>query len=379
MASERSGSVLSPRPEVAATSLAHHGALDYAELECLGLKPDDVLDFSVNSNPYGPSPAVRRALAQVPLERYPDREALALRRALADRIGAPADQILIGNGTAELLWLVAMAFVRSGDRTLIVGPTFGEYGRVALLMGAKVKTWTARPEWEFAVEAGEIAGCLQELEPRLVFVCNPNNPTGVVLPPEVILSWAKAHPNTLFVSDEAYLAFAPSLPSAWRVGRENILVLRSMTKDYALAGLRLGYAVGYMSVITALSRSRPAWNVNALAQAAGVAALEDEAHLRASLDAVGRAKTELVAALRGLGLAPLPSAVHFFLMEVGNGFVFRKALLREGVLVRDCGSFGLPAYVRIAPRRPEENVRLVAAIAAQRQTEYITERLKNDS
>jgi len=376
---ERSGLVLSPRPEVAATSLAHHGALDYAELERLGLKPDDVLDFSVNSNPYGPSPAVQRALTQVPLERYPDREALALRRALAARIGVPADQILIGNGTAELLWLVAVAFVRSGDRALIVGPTFGEYGRVASLMGAKVEAWTARPEREFAVEAEEIAQCLQKLEPRLVFVCNPNNPTGTVMSLEVILSWAKAHPHTLFVADEAYLAFAPGRSSVMRAGRENILVLRSMTKDYALAGLRLGYAVGHSLVIDALGRSRPAWNVNALAQAAGVAALEDEAHLRMSLDAVRRAKTELVAGLRGLGLAPLASAVHFFLMEVGNGFAFRKAVLREGVLVRDCASFGLPAYVRIATRRPEENVRLVAAISTQRHTEYITEPLKNDS
>jgi histidinol-phosphate aminotransferase len=366
MEPESSSPALSPRPEVAATSSVYHGALDYAELEQLGLNPDEVLDFSVNSNPYGPSSAVRPLLTQVPVERYPDREALTLRRALADRMGVSPAQILVGNGTAELLWLVAVAFIRPGDQSLIIGPTFGEYRRVALLMGAKVETWTATRERGFAVEPEGIALRLHELEPRLVFVCNPNNPTGTVLSPEVIPAWAAAHPQTLFVVDEAYLAFAPGLRSALTASEDNILVLRSMTKDYALAGLRLGYAVGHPSVIDALGHTRPAWNVNALAQAAGVAALGDQAHLRMSLDALIRAKAELVTALSDEGLAPLPSAVHFFLVQVGDGCAFRQALLSEGILVRDCASFGLPAYVRIATRRPEENARLVAAVSAER-------------
>jgi histidinol-phosphate aminotransferase len=362
----KDGPALSPRPEVVSTSLAYHGALDYAELEQLGLNPDEVLDFSVNSNPYGPSPAVQRALAQVPLDRYPDREALKLRRALADRSRVSPDQIVVGNGTAELLWLVALAFLRAGDPVLVLGPTFGEYERVATLMGAHVETWTARPEREFTIEPEAVGRCLQQIVPRLAFVCNPNNPTGTDLPPEIIQVWAEAHPRTLFVVDEAYLAFAPGLQSALTANADNILVLRSMTKDYALAGLRLGYAVGHASLIAALGRVRPAWNVNALAQAAGVAALEDESHLRTTLDALSRAKEELVAALREPGLSPLPSAVHFILVDVGDGGAFRQALLREEILVRDCASFGLPAFVRIATRRPEENVRLVTAISALR-------------
>ena len=175
---------LSPRPEVEATSSAYHGALDFAELERLGLSPDQVLDFSVNSNPFGPSPAVQQALAGVPLERYPDREALTLRRALADRIGVSFSQIVVGNGTAEILWLVALAFLRRGDQVLVVGPTFGEYERVATLMGATVEAWTAPAEQEFVVELEGVAHCLDSLAPRLAFVCNPNNPTGTVLSPE---------------------------------------------------------------------------------------------------------------------------------------------------------------------------------------------------
>jgi L-threonine-O-3-phosphate decarboxylase len=351
------------RPEVTGTPPAQHGALDYAELERLGLNPDEILDFSVNSNPYGPSPGVRQALAGIALERYPDREALAVRRALADRIGVGAEQILAGNGTAELLWLVALAFLRPHDQVLIVGPTFGEYERVAALMGANVTAWNARPEQGFTPEPEQVARAVGRLSPRMVFICNPNNPTGSVLPPEQIGAWAQAQPEVLFVVDEAYLAFAPGMQSALNMGGDNILVLRSMTKDYALAGLRLGYAVGHGRAIAALERVRPAWNVNAPAQAAGVAALADEAHLRTSLEALRAAKEALLAGLKRLGLAPMPSEVHFFLMRVGEGQAFRQALLRQGILVRDCASFGLPAYVRIATRRPEENARLLAAIA----------------
>lgn len=326
------------------------------------MDPDQVLDFSANSNPYGPSPAVREALAGVPLDRYPDREALALRRALAGRLGIALDQITVGNGTAELLWLVASAFLRSGDRVLVLGPTFGEYARVAALVGARIETLTTQAEQNFVADPDEVTDALHQVRPQVVFLCNPNNPTGTVLSPDVIAAWARGHLHTLFVVDEAYLGFAPGLQSALTMGRDNILVLRSMTKDYALAGLRLGYAAGHPDVITALARMRPPWNVNALAQAAGVAALSDEAYLQRSLDKLSEAKKALVANLAEVGLSLLPSAVHYFLVHVGDGAAFRQQLLSRGVLVRDCASFGLPAYVRIATRRPEENARLLAII-----------------
>lgn len=355
-------SLLSPRPEILASPPAHHGALDYVELERLGLAPAEVLDFSVNGNPYGPSPAVREAMSQVPPERYPDREALALRRALSTRLGVSPDRLLAGNGSAELLWLLALAFLRPGDRALVVGPTFGEYARVVALMGAELNTWVARPESGFAVEPEEVAWSLELVRPRLAFLCNPNNPTGAIVPLEIISGWAQSYPQTLFAVDEAYLAFAPGLRSALTVGADNLLVLRSMTKDYALAGLRLGYAAGHEELIAALGRVRPPWSVNAVAQAAGLAALADEEHLRRSLENLAQAKSGLVDGLEGLGLSPLSSAVHFFLLRVGDGAAFRQALLSRGILVRDCASFGLPDYVRIAARRPEENARLLEAI-----------------
>lgn len=367
-----------PRIEVLLTPPAQHGALDYVELERLGLGPEDVLDFSVNVNPYGPSPAVRAAVAGTPLDRYPDRESLALRRALAAHLGVEPERILAGNGTAELIGLIALAFLRSGDTVLVVGPVFGEYSRAARLMGARGECWIARPENGFIVESGAIEQSLRQLVPRLAFVCNPNNPTGSTLPVGLIDGWARAFPETLFVVDEAYLAFAlggagltfgeaglaSGMRSATSLGSQNVLVLRSMTKDYALAGLRLGYAVGENSVIEALTRVRPPWNVNALAQAAGLAALADQAHLAASLAALARDKERLTRGLADLGLQPVPSATHFFLVPVApmRAAEFRQSLLRRGILVRDCTSFGLPAHVRIATRREADNARLLAAV-----------------
>ena len=354
---------LSPRPEIAATLPAYHGAFDYAELERLDLDPDNLLDFSVNSNPYGPSPMVRQAVASVPLDRYPDRESLGLRRALAEHLEAPPVQILIGNGGAELLWLVSFTFLERGDRVLIIGPTFGEYSRLATLMGAQVGTWLAQPADGFDLQPEGVAQQLHHLQPKVAFLCNPNNPTGRHVPLEVIADWATAHPHTLFVIDEAYLAFVPAARSTFSLGLENILVLRSMTKDYALAGLRLGYVVGRnQAIIRVLARARPAWSVNALAHAAGIAALLDQPYLEKCLTDLVQAKEMLIKELQRLGLAPVPAATHFFLMPVGNGAAFRRALLGQGVLVRDCASFGLPAFVRIASRSVEENQRLLAAI-----------------
>ena len=351
-----------PRPEVLATPGATHGALDYVELFRLGLSADDVIDFSVNSNPFGPSPAVLAALSSVPLERYPDRDALALRAALSRHLAVASDGIIVGNGTAELIHLVCFAFLQPGDHVVMVGPTFGEYERAARLMGAHVNHWTAQERDAFAVDGDAVQRLVKEVKPRLAFLCRPNNPTGSMLPLDAIRSWADACPQTLLVVDEAYLAFALGARSALSLQRANVLALRSMTKDYALAGLRLGYAVGDQAVIEAIARVRPAWNVNALAQAAGVASLGDQEHLSRTLGALRQAHSGLASGLRNLGLTPLPTSVHYFLMRTEGGRVFRERLLQRGVMVRDCASFGLPAFVRIATRRPEQNDRLLAAI-----------------
>ncbi len=353
-----------PRPPILTTPADQHGAIAPAELERLGLRPDAVIDFSLSVNPYGPSPAVQQALARVPLDRYPDPEALALRRALAARLHRPIDQIIAGNGSAELLWLTALAFLEADDRALIIGPTFGEYARAARLMGAEVISWRADAGDGFAIRPDAIARILDRARPKILFLCHPNNPTGQLAPLDALADWAEAHPATLFVVDEAYLPFASGASSALTLDAPNILILRSLTKAHALAGLRLGYAVGDAAIVGALRRVQPPWSVNALAQAAGVAALADVGHLERTLARLAAAKAALAASLYEQGWQPQPSAAHFFLLPVGDAAACRSALLEHGVVVRDCASFGLPDHIRIAARRPEENKRLLAALAA---------------
>jgi histidinol-phosphate aminotransferase len=348
-----------PRQFVGSVPPAAHGALDFGELRRLGLRPEEVLDFSSNVNPYGPSPAVRTALARVPLDRYPDRESLALRAALTETLGLPSERIVVANGGSELIWLVALAFLRPGDPVLVVGPTYTEYARAAGLMGARLTLTPARAEHGFSPDIDRVCRDLRRLRPRVLFLCNPNNPTGALLHPETIGDWSARHPGTLFVADEAYLPFAPSLPSAVGLASGNVIVLRSMTKDFGLAGLRLGYAIAPEPLAEILRRAQPPWSVNALAQAAGVAALNDLAHRDRTLQLVRRDKGALVESLERLGFCPVPSEVHYFLVRVHDGAAFRRDLLPRGILVRDCASFGLPEYVRIATRRPEENERLL--------------------
>ncbi len=359
---------LSPRPEVFHLPPVIHGAPDYAELRALGLNVDDIIDFSVNSNPYGPSSQVHDAIARTVIDRYPDRESLALREALAIHHAVDMGYIVVGNGTAELIWLVSAAFVHPGDRALVLEPTFGEYARAVVLMGGEVVHWRASEADAFAFRTAEIAQIVTQVRPRLCFLCNPNNPTGQSLPREALTRWADTHPSTLFVVDEAYIDFVPAMESAIHLNRPNVLVLRSMTKDYALAGLRLGYAIGHPQVVDALVRVRPPWNVNALAQAAGLAALEDQEHLQRTLAALRRERDAFLSSLCDLGLDILPSETHFFLLRVGDAAAFRRRLLAHGILVRDATSFGLPAHVRIATRRPEANQRLVAVLGLSGRT-----------
>ena len=354
------GRLPSPRPEVSSLPPSDHGAARLAEVRAYGQKA--ILDFSANVNPFGPSPRVYEALARTPIDRYPDLDTLLLREALAHHHGLTPAHILVGNGVSELILLVALTFIRPKDPCLIVEPTYGEYRRSVLLMGGHVRTWRAQAENRFRVCPQAITSLLQELPYRVVWLCHPNNPTGYPLSLQDLATWADAHPTTLFVVDEAYINFVPHLPSAISLQRPNVLILRSMTKDYALPGLRLGYAVGDPAIIQAMAQAQPPWSVNALAQAAGLAALQDPDHLHTTVRQTLTARDSLVTELRALGWRVLVASTPFFLMHVGHARRFRERLLAEGVLVRDGTSFGLPEYVRISTRRPQENSRLITIL-----------------
>ncbi|MFB0546142.1 MAG: histidinol-phosphate transaminase, partial [Anaerolineae bacterium] len=242
-----------PRPEIEAVEPAVHGGLNYVELERWGLKPEEIIDFSVNINPFGPSPRAPAALAKARLDRYPDSQAVFLRRRLAEVNGLDPENIIVGNGTTEIIRLLALTYLRPGDGVLIVGPTFGEYRVASQLMGARIVTYTAPKECAFWPDISEITSLIQRESPRLIFLCNPNNPTGVYLKRREVEDILAACRGSLPVLDEAYRAFVTGAwSSASLIKGGSLIILRSMTKDHALAGLRLGYALGDAEVVASL-------------------------------------------------------------------------------------------------------------------------------
>lgn len=340
-----------------------HGGPDLAELERLGLRADELIDFSVSTNPLGPSPAALVAARDADLGRYPDRLALALRRALAARLGVEIEELLVGNGSTELIWLLALAYLRPGNPVFVLEPTFGEYRAAARLLGAEVAEWRAEASDDFRVDVAAVARELRRVRPRLAFVCNPNNPTGVLLSPSDLEPLLEVLPEGLLVVDEAYLDLTAQPSSAWPArGAERLVELRSMTKQYGLPGLRLGYALASPSVIRRLAAWQPTWSVNAAAQAAGLAALADPDHVTAGQRLVAEARAYLTPRLEALGYQCVPSAANFWLVEVGAASELRQRLLEQGILVRDCTSFGLPGHIRLAARPLAECERLIAAL-----------------
>ncbi|MXY35672.1 MAG: histidinol-phosphate aminotransferase family protein, partial [Dehalococcoidia bacterium] len=297
-----------------------HGGLDEAELRDYGLLPQDVLDFSANINPLGPSPLVRQAAAAADLSSYPDRECLALREALAERLGVAIDHLLAGNGSTELIHLVARSRLRPGDRCLIFAPTFGEYEAAAAVAGAEVHCLTATEAHGFCWRIEEAVGTIRELQPALVFLCNPNNPTGLYLDRDAVEQLAAVvGEHGLLLVDDAYASLADS---PWDpvplLGSGNVAILRSLTKDHALAGVRLGYLAAQPEVIGGAQALQHAWSVNAVAQAAGLAALRDDDHVVAAREVIREAKEYLCAELDALGLTVSPSATNFLLVKVGD-------------------------------------------------------------
>ena len=368
---------LLPRPEIEDVAVCQHGGIDYAELRALGIAPEHVLDFSANLNPFGPPPGVMEVLSGVSHElteaisHYPDSEASHLRQCLTEKLGVEVKNILVGNGSMELMRLAALAYFGKGDEVVIIEPTFGEYRIACQIAGASVITQRLVEGNNFQLNIDETVQLLKQHRPKGIFICNPNNPTGRYLSRADFEKILDASLNSLVVLDEAYISF---VDSAWcsidlalhssgaAVERGNLLILRSMTKDYSMAGLRLGYGVASEEVIATLRRICPPWNVNALAQRAAIIAINEEEYCKRCQVEIGEARGYLVAELSNLGLPPLPSEANFFLVEVGDASWFRHELLKRKILVRDCTSFGLPQYVRIAPRTKPECQRLIAAI-----------------
>ena len=339
-------------PHLLAVADAAHGGA--AQLAAAGLATEELLDFSATTLPGGPPRTVREAIAQVRLERYPDPRASVLGAALARHHALLPAEILVGNGAAELIVAIALAALRPGDRALVVGPTFGEYARAIRVAGAEANE--IRTEDVAAVRNAARTGAA-----RLIFLCSPNNPTGFLWSAEAQDALAA---TAFLVVDQAYAGFVEPAPEC-RATPDRV-ILRSLTKDCGLAGLRLGYAIGTPENLGAIRTLLAPWSVNALAQVAGVAALEARDEIRARIRDLLAERDRLAAALADQGWEVAVRDAPFFLVRVHDATAVARRLLEGGLMVRDASSFGLADWIRVSPQRALENDRLIGAMAALR-------------
>ena len=346
-----------------------HGGLNFGELASLGLRPEEVLDFSASINPLGPAPSVLEAAQRVNISSYPDPECRDLRQAIASALDVGTGNVLPGNGSTELIHLLARAYLGPEDNAAVFAPTFGEYVAACRTEGVEPSAIAPAPvaaggdpfRWDLTSAAEQIV----ELAPSLVFLCNPNNPTGVYLSEGQVRSVSGAlHGHDVLVLDEAYICFVDEpWDSRALLSLGNVAVLRSMTKDYALTGLRLGYLLAPEHIVARVRQFQYSWSVNAPAQAAGIAALSDPDHVSAGCAVVREGKEFLREIADSLGIQCPPASANFLLFRVGCASRVREALLREHrICVRDCASFGLPEYIRVGIRTMDDNRRLADAL-----------------
>lgn len=333
----------------------------------LGLDPAGIIKLASNENPFGPSPkavaAGTRALAQGQL--YPDGGCFELRRALAGRFGLGADQFVVGNGSNEVLELLGHVFLRPGDEVVMGEPAFVVYRLVTLLFGAKPAAVPLK------AHTHDLRAMAAAVTPRtkLVYLGNPNNPTGTANSAEEVEAFARAlPPEVVLALDEAYADFQEK-PADLRPliaeGRR-VVCLRTFSKVYGLASLRVGYGYTTGEIAKLLNRVRQPFNVNAIAQAAAIAALEDADFVARCVKANREGLRQLEAGCDRLGLKWVPSQANFLLVHVGEGTRWFDALQRRGVIVRPLVPYSLPEWIRITVGTPQQNERVLAELARLR-------------
>lgn len=336
--------------------------IEYVARE-LGLDPDGIVKLASNENPLGPSPvaiaAAKRALEQGQL--YPDGGCFELRQKLAAHRGMSPDELAIGNGSNEIIELLGHVFLGPGDEVVMATPAFVVYKLVTLLFGAKPVEIPLR-EWRH-----DLPRILDAITPRtkLVFICTPNNPTGSASTQAELDEFVRALPeHVVGVVDEAYAEFVESPPDMRPLIREGrkIICLRTFSKIYGLASLRIGYGYAAAELCGLLNRVRQPFNVNAIAQAAAIAALDDAAFAKRAAETNRAGLRQLEQGCRTLGFDYVPSVANFMLIKVGDGGRVFEALQREGVIVRPVKSYGLPEWIRITVGTPAQNDRLLALL-----------------
>lgn len=324
----------------------------------MGLPESDIVKLASNENPLGASPRVLAAIENVMMElaRYPDGNGFTLKTALAERHGVGLEQIVLGNGSNDVLELAARAFLTPQTSAVYSQHAFAVYPLATQAVGAR---GIEAPAKDFGHDPEALLAAI-ERDTRILFIANPNNPTGTLLDPAQLLGLIERVPeNVLVVLDEAYTEYLPDAMKSDSVGWlkrfPNLIVTRTFSKAYGLAGLRVGYALAGKPVADMLNRVRQPFNVNSLAQAAAVMAMQDDAFLDECLEINRAGMVQLTEGFQRLGLAWIPSYGNFVAVRVGNAAAINLSLLKQGVIVRPVANYGLPEHLRVSVGLEGEN------------------------
>jgi histidinol-phosphate aminotransferase len=330
----------------------------------LGIDPAEIVKLASNENPLGASPkaiqAMRAALENAHL--YPDGSGFCLTRAIAAKLGLKPENVILGNGSNEIIEFLGHAFLNPGDDVITCQHAFIVYKLLATAFSVRTIE-TATPDYQQNLDA-----MLEAItaKTRLIFIPNPNNPTGTLVSHGAIDHFMSRVPNKIIVIfDEAYFEFLDDPPDTLRFVREgrNVVVLRTFSKIHGLAGLRIGYAVAAAEMIEVLHKTRQPFNVNSIAQAGALAALGDEAHLRETKRIVDEGRAYLQEQFADMRIPFVPAVANFVMVNVGGGCGMFEELLRRKIIVRPLRGYGLPEWVRISVGTMEDNKKLIAALS----------------
>ena len=331
----------------------------------LNLPAHEIIKLASNENPLGPSPMALAAMEKSLrlLHLYPDGNAFYLKKKLAEKLGVEPSNLILGNGSNEIIEFVGHAMMTPGNEVIVSQYCFAVYRMIAHLFGATLLTVPAKHFGH------DLPAMLKAITPktRVLFVANPNNPTGTLAAREDVVELINAvPPEVLLVMDEAYLEFLDDpvdlLPLLRRGLKPNLLLMRTFSKIYGLAGLRLGYGIGVPELIAGLEKVRQPFNINSLVQAGALAALDDTEHLQRTRRNNSAGLRFFEQGLHDLRLTYIPSAANFLLVKVGDGQRVFEQLQQQGVITRPMAGYHLPEFIRISIGTPSENARCLAAL-----------------
>ena len=329
----------------------------------MGLQPGEIVKLASNENPLGPSPkavaAMRDALDRAHF--YPDGGGWALRTAIAEKLGLTRENVVLGNGSNEIIEFIGHAFLRPGDEVITARHAFAVYTLMAQLFGAKT---IEVPDPGFTHDLNAMLAAVS-WRTRQIFIANPNNPTGTMVGQQEIDDFMGRVPEeVLVVFDEAYYEFLDNPPNVLKFVRDgrNVVIMRTFSKIQGLAGLRIGYGLASKEIAEVLQKTRQPFNANSIAQAGALAGIYDDEYMRETRELTHEGREFLQSTFLSMGLEFVPSAANFVLVRVGDGDKVFAALLRRGLIVRAMRSYKLPEWIRVSVGTMDQNRRFVAEL-----------------